>query len=352
MGIEKIDKNFKTDGCVTKEDVVWMDVREAPFDIYGLYDAKNQPRFCRIAPEIGDQVNDGVAVLNYHTSGGRIKFKTNSPYIALRAEFKIKFMSHMPLSGSSGFDLYTCNGGDYRFVRAFRPGDIKANCFESERDLDGKLNDFVLSLPLYNTLDKLYIGIKKGSVIEKGRDYTFNTPIGYYGSSITQGGCASRPSTAYQAFISRRLDANFINFGFAGSGKGEPLIAEYIAKQDMCAFVLDYDYNAPSTQHLRDTHLPFYKTIRAAHPDMPIIMISAPNYYSKERIEVIKDTYNYAVAHGDKNVSFLCGYDIIGDDCRDACFVDGCHPNDLGFYRMAKAIGDELEVYLYKNAKK
>ena len=352
MKIQEIDKNFKADLLKIREDIEWFDVREAPFDIYGLFDPKNTPYFCRMDPEVAKQVNEGVAFLYRHTSGGRIKFRTDSPYIAIHSEQPLQYMPHMPFTGSSGYDLYSCNCGNYRYICTFRPEDVNATAFDWQRDLNGELNDYVLNMPLYNDVNNIYIGLKKGCTLEHGSKYTFKKPIGYYGSSITQGGCASRPGNLYQGIISRRFDADYINFGFSGNGKGEPIMAEYIAKQDMCAFVLDYDHNAPSTQHLRDTHLPFYKTIRSAHPDIPIIIVSAPDYYHKERVEVIRDTYRYALGQGDKNVSFLCGYDIIGDDCRDVCFVDGLHPNDLGFYRMAKAIGDELEVYLHKNAKK
>ena len=352
MKIEEIDKNFKVDGQVTEPDVEWFDVRDGQFDIYGLFDPLNSPRFCRLDPDIADNTSPGVSALNYHTSGGRIKFKTDSPYIALRAELKVELMTHMPASGSSGFDVYTCNNGAYRYLCAFRPWDISADAFEWSRATNGNLNDYVINMPLYNHVDKLYIGIKKGSILEHGTPYKHAKPVLYYGSSITQGGCWSRPGTCYQALISRRFDTDYINLGFSGNGKGEQIIVDYMANLDVSAFVCDYDHNAPSEQHLLDTHLNLYKTFRAAHPDTPVIFVTAPNYYCKERIEIIKATYDYAVANGDKNVSYLCGYDVIGDDCRDACFVDGIHPNDLGFYRMAKAIGDELEVYLHKNAKK
>jgi lysophospholipase L1-like esterase len=172
----------------------------------------------------------------------------------------------------------------------------------------------------------------------------------YYGSSITQGGCASRPGKTYQDIICRRFDYNYINLGFSGSAKGEDAICEHMATLDMSAFVLDYDHNTPSEQNLIDTHEPFYKKVRAAHPDIPIIMVTAPNTklqgnvnyagrgFLYNRREIIRKTYENAVAAGDQNVYFIDGESFFGTVGRDSCTIDNCHPNDLGFYRMAEQV--------------
>ena len=45
---------------------------------------------------------------------------------------------------------------------------------------------------------------------------------------------------------------------------------------------------------------------------------------------------------GDEKVYFLAGKTLFGKDDRINCTVDGTHPNDLGFRRMADAVGTVL----------
>ena len=127
----------------------------------------------------------------------------------------------------------------------------------------------------------------------------------------------------------------------------------YLAGLDMCAFVSDYDYNAPDAQHLRNTHYKLYEAIRAAHPDIPYIMISKPDFkdgeYGNEdtaRRAVIMESYLRALETGDRQVYFIDGVSFFAGPHADSCTVDGAHPNDLGFYRMAQGIEPVLRRVL------
>jgi hypothetical protein len=150
--------------------------------------------------------------------------------------------------------------------------------------------------------------------------------------------------------ISRRFDCNFVNLGFSGSGRGEREIAEYIAGLDMQIFVYDYDHNAPSIDHLRNTHERMFKIIRQAQPDLPIILMtctSMPHCVDDRdgRKKVIYETYRNAVNAGDTNVYFIDGSRIF-EECGYDATVDGAHPNELGFSRIAKTVGDVIEKIL------
>ena len=186
--------------------------------------------------------------------------------------------------------------------------------------------------------------------------YKTQKPVVFYGSSITQGGCASHSGNEYDHMLSRWLSTDFINLGFSGNAKGDAKFAEYIAGLDMSVFVMDYDYNAPNAEHLQATHLPFYEIIRKAQPNLPIIFISASNTEylqdSDKRREIIFNTYKTAKKRGDKKVWFVDGATIYGKggvDGRNECTVDGIHPNDMGMYRMAKAIYPVLKKALKKS---
>ena len=106
----------------------------------------------------------------------------------------------------------------------------------------------------------------------------------------------------------------------------------------MAVFVLDYDYNAPSAEHLAKTHEPFFKAVRKANPDVPVIMLSKCSWISPARRDIIKKTYDNAVRGGDKKVWFIDGQELFGEPGQNMCTVDHCHPNDLGFYMMYRRV--------------
>ncbi|HML49120.1 MAG TPA: SGNH/GDSL hydrolase family protein, partial [Clostridia bacterium] len=152
------------------------------------------------------------------------------------------------------------------------------------------------------------------------------------------------------ALLARFLDADFVNLGFSGNAKGEPEMARYIAGMEMSAFVLDYDHNTPNPEHLERTHGPFYDIVRQAQPDLPIVLVSSPNSDTlkegTQRRAVIRATYDRALAQGDRKVYYVPGDALLGRDHRECCRVDGTHPNDLGFMRMAETILPALAAAL------
>lgn len=184
------------------------------------------------------------------------------------------------------------------------------------------------------------------SRVEAPTPYIDKKPMVYYGSSITQGACASRPGNCYQGYICRAFNCDYINLGFSGNAKAEDEIIEYIKSLDMSIFVCDYDHNAPSAEHLKNTHEKMFKAIREAHPDIPIIIMSAPIWNPsgawKERRDIVEQTYKNARATGDENVYFIDGKALMSL-CENNGTVDNCHPTDLGFYSMAQVLGDLIE---------
>lgn len=352
MNIEVLDRNFEIKTTVEEEDVQWHNVLEAPFDIYGLFEPKNGKPMRRMPKEVAESVSAPVEALCQNTAGGRIRFRTDSPYIAVRVFYdRFEFFSHMPLSGKGGFDLYRYENGNYYFVKNAMPNFSDKNGYERIFfKTNSGMNDFLIHMPLYNNVSAVYIGLKEGSKLEAGAKYRDVKPVLYYGSSITQGGCASRPANAYTNMISMMLDIDHINLGFSGNARGELAMADYIGSLDLSVFVLDYDHNAPNVEHLKNTHEAFFKRYRMHKPNTPVIMVSRPDINidknSPLRAEIIRTTYENAVANGDKNLMFIDGSTLFGTDMRESCTVDGCHPNDLGFYRMAKVIGEAVAKYI------
>lgn len=318
-----------------------FDVHQSPIELRGLL-----PSFHRLPDDIIDKVNEGVTGLALHSAGGRIRFATDSPKIILNYTLLSGgMMSHMPLTGQSGADFFV----DGKFRAVLYPDGSVNVAQGGEFYTGGGWHEIEFNLPLYNGVTEVKISIEDSSEIFTPRPYKYEKPIVFYGSSITQGGCASRPGNCYTSIVSRRLDADHINLGFSGSARGEQIIADYIAGLSMSAFVLDYDHNAPSADHLKATHSSFYKTIRAAQPALPIVMMTKPDFDNgvednTKRRAIVLESYVNALADGDKHVYFCDGKAFFGNIERDACTVDGCHPNDLGFRFMADAVERELRA--------
>ena len=346
----QVDKNFVVKEINSRK-YEFRNCLEEPFKIYGVIrPSKEHPHFLRIPQEIADTVSPNVAQLNRKTAGGRVRFCTDSSAVAIRAELvPFSRMPHFSLTGTTGLDLYA----DNVCMGAFVPPYDVTDGYEQDIKLgQRKMRQITIHMPLYGGIRNLEIGLEPGARLLPCPEYRIAAPVVYYGSSITQGGCVSRPGTAYEHVISRRLDCDHINIGLSGNAKGEENMAKYIAGLTMSAFVMDYDYNAPTPEHLEATHSRMFRIIRQAQPELPIIMVSRPAPVLDEKgllcRQIIRNTYETALREGDQNVWFIDGSEMIRTFGGAEGLVDNCHPNDLGFACMAQVIGDKLENILCK----
>jgi len=342
--ISQIDKNFNIDLNIQKGNIRFFDIRKLPFKIYGVF--WEDGKYRRISQTISKNISVGINALHAHTSGGRVRFVTDSRYIAINVEVENVFRaSHFTLVGGCGFDMYS--GKEY--VHTFVPPYEFENRYESVAEFSSsELREITINFPLYGEVNEIYIGLEDGAVLKEASSYINESPIVYYGSSITQGGCASRPGLSYQNVISREFNYDYINLGFSGRALGEDTMTEYIKGLNMHAFVLDYDHNAPTAEHLKNTHEKMFTAVREKHPDIPIIIMSRPKYKltddEKERRKIIETTYTNAISKGDTNVYFIDGA-MLTALCKEEGTVDGIHPTDFGFASMAKALCDVIREH-------
>lgn len=346
-----------------QEHICWRDAAEPCFQIYGLHmpsiiDRGDSPAvYERVTQEVALQCDSQeMKTLAKHTAGARVRFKTNSNYVAIRVYWEGIFeVPHQPASGKCGFDLYLTQDGMSRYYKSFMPprcvdrmqdGYQSVVKFESE-----KMRDITICFPISNSVERLEIGLEEDALVTHAEPYRLEKPIVFYGPSIANGGCASKPGNTYPGFVSRALNLDHRNLGFSDSARGDLCIAEYIATLDMCAFIYDYDENAPTVEWLQRTHYPFYEVVRKAHPKVPIICMSRSmpmrediaefckrDEESLMRKEVIKNTIKIAKENGDNHIYFIDGETLFAGPFSDCCTVDGLHPNDLGFYRMAQGL--------------
>ena len=297
----------------------------------------------------------------WHTSGGEVRFRTDSGRVAVRAElYQIYEKNHMARNGTAGFACFTDVGSESERFQ----GSVGLSLDEAKKGAGfdgagvlqhtfalsgggGKLRTVSVYLPLYSGVRKLEIGLDAGAQLLPPLPRKVGKPICFYGSSITQGTGASHPGNNYTTLLCRALDAPQINMGFSGSARAEECVAKAIAGLELAAFVMDYDHNAKDPEQLQATHEKFFKIIRAAQPELPIVIVSGPRDIRMEvsikRRDIVEQTWKNAVAAGDKNVYFVDGlhfYDQEGMPAipRDYTTVDKVHPTDLGFHLMYRRI--------------
>ena len=292
-----------------------------------------------------------------------MRFRSNTTEVRLHAEVDGRRMHHMALIGSMGFDLYAGNGLTQVFAKStsFRYDVNEYTCtiFSSPNAL---MRDFTIYFPLYSGVKSVEIGLVPGSLIEEPTPWKDSRPAVVYGTSITQGGCVSRPGMLYSNILSRLLGQPFYNFGFSGNGKGEPQIAEKLAEiHDPAIYILDYDDNA-RPELLEKTLRPFIQILRESHPETPILALSTEPksaeafepfdsvYASKERPlynQIHQTVYDELRATGDNNIYYLDGRMLYGSDF-DECTVDGAHATDLGSYRIAHTLAPVIDRILHR----
>ena len=354
LKIDKIDKAMAAK-VANHDGMDWYTVDEPNFELNGLYWYKPGDAFRRIP--LDATVSTGVDFLSWETSGAMLRFKTDAKEIRLdvKTEHNSK-MDHMAHVGSMGFDVYL-GSGDRKFYR--QSTRFNQNLDEYITPVLGplpesKMREVTIHFPLYSGVSYLRIGLTEGAVIEKPTPWKDDRPVVVYGTSIQQGGCASRPGMSHTNQMSRMLNRPFINLAFSGNGKGEPAMAELIADiENPAMIVLDYDANA-HVDGLRATLSNFIDILRKKHPETPILLVSKLPYASEinDEYEYSEERYAYQEIHmtelrkrrdaGDKNIHFLDGTSLYGiDPC--ACTVDGVHATDLGFYMIAKRMAPVID---------
>jgi lysophospholipase L1-like esterase len=208
--------------------------------------------------------------------------------------------------------------------------------------------EITLYLPLYKPVKIIGIGVDKQANITKAKPFAVAKPVVFYGTSITQGGCASRAGMSYPAILGRKLNLDFVNLGFSGNGLGEPEVARAVAEIDAACYVLDFGANHKTFAAMREVYAPFLDDVRAQHPQTPIVVMTILHTSREKRIpslgtewaerrKFIEDVVRERIKGGDKKLYLVDGAKLMGRT-PDEGLVDGGHPNDLGFYWMSEGL--------------
>ena len=341
--------------------VKWVDGRDLPIEGRAFDDVEHY--YDRLPRNVSTNVNGGVRDMKHHTAGMQFRFRTTSPKLHFKWTPWSAWlqMDHMPAAGMSGIDVYTQDErGRWNWLatgRIYPPkgGAYPAGSLENVAVKPG--TPICVNLPLYNGLKEFRLGIEKDARIEAlpPRRSGVDRPVVFYGTSITHGGCASRPGMAFVNIVGRDLDVPVVNLGFSGSGWMELEMSEHLARIDASCYVLDCLWNMGTRdggdprpgRNVEENYEPFIRNLRRLRPDVPIVMAEACDVMcngprAKDRF--IRMLYGKLRAEGWKNLTYLPKDRMyVGD--REGT-VDGSHPNDHGMTSMAAAFGGAIREAL------
>ena len=344
------------DSKLAKEDektsVLWFDIQL--LGIEGKAWSDVQEPFDRLPAKAEKIVRPAVWKLSKDSAGMCVRFVTDATTIHARWTLQKESlaMGHMPATGVSGLDLYVKgDDGQWKWLANGRPAAV-TNTAQLVSGIPTGTREYLLYLPLYNGVKSVEIGVPKSATLSKAtpRSEKKAKPIVFWGTSITQGGCASRPGMVHTAILGRRLDWSVVNLGFSGNGKMEPEVAELLAEIDAAVYVIDCLPNCTAAEVAERT-APLVQILRKARPNTPILLVEDRSYSnaflvtsSRDRNTTsraaFKKAYDDLTTAGVKGLSYLTGDHLLGNDNEGT--VDSSHPTDLGFMRQADAFEKAL----------
>jgi len=343
-----------------KTGIVWYDIRQLGVEGQG-WTATKAP-FDRLPAKAESIVRKPVWNLSQQSAGLCVRFETDSPIIEARWTLTGKnlAMPHMAATGVSGLDLYVMTKAGWHWLAVGMAKTLPDNGVRLVNGLPAARRTYLLYLPLYNGVTSVELGVPTGQQLRKAEPYPagHDKPVVFYGTSITQGGCASRPGMVHTAIVGRWLRRPVINLGFSGNGRMEPELASLLAELDPAAYVLDCLPNMVASE-IKERVEPFVRKLRAVHPKTPIVLVEdrtmqdaflvsgRMEYYHLADRAALKAVYEQLKKSGIKSLYYIPGEHLFGDDGEGS--VDGSHPTDLGFTRQADMFAKMLEPLLRKS---
>lgn len=339
------------------EDLQWINIKT--LEVQGRGWESEEDFFGRLPSKAEEMVPSSVWRLSKHTSGMFVKFKTNASILKVKWDLTQKNLSmpHFAATGVSGVDLYVKTGKKWHWLSVGRPEQFPDNEAVFFEEASREEREYLLYLPLYNGIENLWIGIPVEAQL-KGIEQEKEKPIVFYGTSITQGGCASRAGMSTTAILGRMLNREIINLGFSGSGRMEPALAHLLAELEPALFFIDCLPNLQA-QEVAERVEPFVEILRESHPETPIVLAEGITYENaffvdkqKQRNldsrKALRNAYENLLNKGYRNVYYQVGEGQLGFDGEGT--VDGTHPTDLGFWRQAQAYQPIIETVLQNNS--
>jgi len=340
------------------QEYVYTDATTLP--VFGKVRPDTYEPFSRLPKELETVSRPAIWKLGRNSAGEYIRFSSDAGAFSLKwtSTFNQK-STNMTACVVNGLALYVRDGGEWIYVGTGRPNGKDGGNISiiSCSKLGGKMHEYLLYLSLYDGVRTLEIGVPEGCMIA---DPNLNSPrcekpVIMYGTSILQGASASHPGMSGTNQLTRLLDRQIINLGFSGNALLDMEIAELMAAYpDPGVFVLDNMPNGNPELTL-EKEAAFFRILRKAHPDVPVVFVENPNYpgmrfdearekYVLVRNEALHKVFDQLIAEGEKNIYLVGAMEMLGED--NVGTIEGTHFTDIGFTSYANTLAPVLKVLL------
>jgi hypothetical protein len=340
-----------SEGNIENDSIKFHDGQE--FAIIGKY--HTEKNYDRLPQKYENIVSARDWGLSQQSAGISIRFRSNASKIVVKWTLKgDNLMDHMAFTGIKGVDLYAWVDHQWKYTATGRVKG-KINEYTLVENGGNIFREYLLNLPLYDGINSLSIGINSKAEISLPKEHYLigQKPVVYYGSSIAQGGCASRPGMAFTNIMSRRLNRSFINLGFSGSGKFDLSVGQAMCDIDAALYVIDCNPNT-KTDQVYDGAVKLVKLLKQKRPNVPILIVEGYLYTSgftkpadsenhKKNVELLR-AYKTLKQLGLQKLYYCKGVGLIGFDYEGT--VDGVHPNDLGMMRIADFLRPKIQMII------
>lgn len=332
----------------------WLHFPNSHCQVCGLpWFSETTPYLWRFPERFKTELPETLFEAGQQTAGVRLRMHTNTSCLSVKARYP-QFAPYPNLTqyNTQGLSVYVDGKCWVIRVPPMEGGEVEFSMFHSVPHL---MREICIYLPLYGSVEILGIGVDEDAEFATPPPFALPEPVVFYGTSITQGGCSSRSGLSYQAMIGRKLNIDYANYGFSGRGKCEREVAVILSQIESGCFVLDAGQNN-GVPDLQERFAPFLDILRKAQPETPVL-VTTPIFYNaelwleshcqevEEKRNIIRSAVKTRQDAGDNLVTILEAKDYLGSDFTDGS-VDGGHPNDLGFARMAAGMTPRLAEIL------
>lgn len=333
----------------------WVDPLDEGPVVHGVGWDELKSGYVRLPERAHGVVRDQVWDLSLNAAGLSLVFESDAPEIIVLYGLKDGLnMFHMPSTGRSGVDLYATDAeGRLRWVAPDFPAKVSNDTTRyiysgiSYYPEGARSYEYHLYLPPYNTVTWLKIGIPGDAQIRFIPE-TRKHPVVIYGTSITQGGCVSRPGNAWTTIVERELRLPVVNLGFSGNGKLDPEVLTLLSEIDASLYVLDCTANLTRATDIEPRLLEAVRILRS-RSDCPILIAEhagntgeiaskAKEAYRQANAQV-RSAYETLKKRGEPEIYYL-SHNELGMPMDG--MIEGVHPNDYGMRFLASAFEKKI----------
>ena len=354
--VARFDSRIASDSAQASGDgIIWCDA--AGIELESKVCSDTAEVYGRIPSDLHDKVPAGIKAMSGHSTGHYFLLETDSVLFGVRWKCAQTRQTDpfIPPQRMYGVDIYEKNGTNWCFVKNGRLRAVEDGAWQETRvELSGPSPHVVLVyLPIRAKVLEVKFGVQNGTRLSsKCHDSGEKRKIVHYGTSLVHGGCVSRPGLVFTSIAARMLDVPYVNLGFSGSARMEPVMADVMARADALLFIVDPVWNC-SEEIIRERTAPFVRRLHELRPNVPILLcedaesrkgrMKKNDIFRQEYERLIKDKSFAAKLHYLSSEGML---PLDGESTHDYC-----HPNDYGTIQMGRVYAQAISKILALHSK-